>query len=351
MKKTNFLKIMSLALLFVIGLITSCSDDSSTPATSPTIEADSPIDANAGTEITFTGTLSDDAGIKSLTIVNEELGLNANLTTNDNPTTIPIEYSFTIPAATAEGSYDVVLTVTNISDLTSNTTVVVNVSVPVARALYIAGGIQWWAWDPGHAYEFAPDADDFGWYETILPSWPAYDDGAGNISRYDEFKILGQLDWGPDNWGLNASGAVINDESSIAFDLPPMDLNPAYYTVRFNLETLATEFTHLEDNTTARTDMSIVIDGVETALGANFYSYGEHLFGAESVVLDDEVEISFSGSGDYTVGFENGGARNEPISWTNMVVDGGASMTLSGQAGNYTILYDDFAKKAVIWKE
>lgn len=332
-------------------MISSCSEDSADPATPPTIQADSPIDANAGTEITFTGTLTDAVGVKSLSIVNADLGLDANLTASDNPTSIPIEYSFTIPAATAEGSYDVVLTVANTSDLTAQAVVTVNVSVPLARALYIAGGIQWWTWDPGHAYEFAPDSENFGWYETILPSWPDYDNGDGTFSRYDEFKILGQLDWTPDNWGLNASGAVINDDSSIPFDLPPMGLNPAYHTVRFNIETLETEFTNIPDNTTARTDMSVVIDGVETALEANFYWYGEHLFGAETVALDDDVEISFTGTGGYSVGFENGGARNEPISWTNMVVDGGSSLTLSGQAGNYTILYDDFAKKAVIWKE
>ena len=65
------------------------------------------------------------------------------------------------------------------------------------------------------------------------------------------------------------------------------------------------------------------------ALNANFYNYGEHLFGIDGLEFSDDVSIKFIGQntdwGPIDVGFEQGGEQEAPVSWVSTLEGDGSA--------------------------
>lgn len=97
------------------------------------------------------------------------------------------------------------------------------------------------------------------------------------------------------------------------------------------------------------------------------HGYGEHIFTKDGLAFSEAVSIKFIGQNTgwspLDVGFDetylvdadattDGWQTLEPVSWIpTKSGDGTADLKFIEQAGTYTVLYDHFAKRALIWKE
>jgi len=175
---------------------------------------------------------------------------------------------------------------------------------------------------------------------------------------------------------------MINAESSqpLLLDAASSSFYPAYFNLRFNPYDL--EYTVKEiDQSGFQTQETMFIVGSgftdypnldwnpEEAIPMerNPYGYGDQIFLAEGLNFSESVALKFIGQNDgwspVDVGFdenfiididENEGGYQvmEPVSWApTKSGDGTADLKFAGQAGTYTVLYDHFAQRALIWKE
>jgi hypothetical protein len=338
------------------------------------------ISASPGDDIVISGTITDGQGISSIHIVNPGVELDQLIEPQGTPLSYELNFSHTIPAEADLTVHKGTITVTN----TGNRAVTFNLNINLSgqeityEAMYVAGGVTWWTWNAEHAYMMIPDENDDNWFEIILPAWP--EDG------FNEVKFIGQLSWEPDNWGLvdntDPSQGMINDQSSqpILLDAAGSAYYPGYFRVRFNPYELTYSSEEVDQaGFAAQETMYIVGSGFEDypdldwnpeeaiPMERNPYGFGEHIFIVEGLKFSEEVSLKFIGQNDgwnpLDVGFDeayivdidpdNSGYQvTEPVNWLpTKSGSGSADLKFSGQAGNYTVMYDHFAQRALIWQE
>ncbi len=366
--KYNSGMLIGLIVWVMAAALIACNDDD-TPLDGPPPTSDdmvTEISAKAGEEIIFTGTIKDENGLKSFTITYTDWFLDNTIELTGNPTSYDLYYAFRVPADATEGEHIATVTATNFSNKSTSWEVTITIGGQREYdAVYAVGGFMWWwGWDyPDLAYEMLPDQSSPKWFETTLPVWGG---------DFNTLKFLGQPSWDGDNWGLVSSSdpglGMVNSATSEAIILDDKGLNPAYYHVRFNPSELRYTAEELVPNIPVQPEMFIVGNGFpdypaldwnpEEAIPmqSNYEGYGEHLYGISGLSFSDDVSIKFIGQntgwGPIDVGFMVGGEVNAPISWVaTQEGDGTADLKFKGQAGSYTIVYDRFAGRALIWKE
>jgi hypothetical protein len=338
------------------------------------------IVASPGDEITISGMLSDAQGLALIKLENAGIGLDVNLELSENPTEYFLEYKHLIPDDAELLVHKGNIVVSNISERSVTYNLEVNLTGQEITydQMFAAGGFQWWTWNAEHAYMMTPDAENEKWFEIDVHAWPE--------EGYNEIKFIGQLSWTPDNWGLvdnmDPGMGMVNNESSqpLIMDAASSLYYPAYFKVRFNPYDL--EYTVEEIDQAGfpvQETMYIVGTGFSDyplldwnpseaiPMERNPYGYGDHIFLIEGLQFSESVAIKFIGQNDgwgpVDVGFdedyisdidenESGYQVLEPISWMpTKSGDGTADLKFVDQAGAYTILYDHFAQRALIWKE
>ncbi|MFT6855658.1 MAG: hypothetical protein ACJA0X_001632 [Cyclobacteriaceae bacterium] len=358
-----------LSIAFV-ALLVSCSEEDEIPEGPPPAgEFMVTINAEPGQDVTFTGTVTDEIGLASITMTNTDLALEGNINLSDNPTSFTVSYNFNIQETIADGTYPVVIVVTNTANKTFSAEVNVVVETPEViitdayDAIWVAGGVLWWEWGTpeGNFYEMQKDTENDGWFEIVVPAWEGF----------NELKFLGQNAYAPNNWGLedntNPNSDMQNSEESQTILLPVNGKNPVYHTVRFNPNTLEYTAVELIPEMEIQETMYIVGSGFtdypnldwnpEQAIEMtrNPYEYGDYQFLVEGLVFSDDVSLKFLGQNDgwgpIDMGFA--GESREVLAPQNWVVlvegDGTSDLKFKDQAGTYTIYLDYFLKRAVIW--
>jgi hypothetical protein len=332
-----------------------------------------------GDEITFTGAISDVQGISSISMQNFGIALDQVIELPENPNQYDLNYTYTIPASADNAVHNGTITINN----TSNRSITLNMVVNLTGGdvtydnIYAAGGLQWWPWNAERGYTMLKDPEDDQWFEITVPAWPEDD--------FNQIKFIGQLAWVPDNWGLvdntDPSLGMVNAEDSapILLDAAGSNFYPAYFKVRFNPYNM--QYTTEEVDQTGfelQETMFIVGNGFtdypaldwnpEEAIPMerNPSGFGDHIFLIEGLQFSDNVSLKFIGQNtgwgpldigfdpDYIVGEQDGGGFQvvDPISWLpTRSGSGSADLKFTDQAGSYTILYDHFAGRAIIWKE
>jgi hypothetical protein len=334
-------------------------------ATPPTVNVTADFIALPGEEIVFEGTITDDQGLTHIKLLNSGIGLDHTIELADHPTSYELNYPYTIPVASEMKMHNGTMEVHNIADRTTTLSMKVNASGDdvVYENIYIAGGFQWWTWSPELAYPMDKDPADDKWFEVPVHCW----DG-----EWGELKFLGQLAWTPDNWGLidqaDPSKGMLNDENSATILLGANGGNPAYKKVRFNPYIMQYSVEDITDVVTPKTEMYIVGKGfpaypnldwnTEEAIPMtpNPWGYGEHIFLIEGLEFSDYVELKFIGQTtgwDYDAGFDVANQEvTAPVSWVKIKEGSGTKdLKFTDQAGTYTVLYDYYLKRALIWKE
>lgn len=337
------------------------------------------FNASPGDEITFTGMIADAQGISSITVRNAGIELDHTIEPAGFPNDYGLNYTYTIPASADNALHNGTITINNISNRSVTLNMTVNLSGEEAPYdnIYAAGGLQWSKWNPERGYTMLKDPEDEEWFEIIVPAWPEDD--------LNQIKFIGQLAWGPDNWGLidntDPSLGMENAEDSdpILLDAAASSFYPAYFKVRFNPYSM--EYTTQEVDQTGfelQEAMYIVGNGFvdypaldwnpEEAIPMerNPYGLGEHIFLIEGLQFSDNVSLKFIGQNtgwgpldigfdsDHIVGEQDGGGFqvSDPVSWLpTRSGNGSADLKFTDQPGAYTILYDHFAGRAIIWKE
>lgn len=362
-------------LLLSATFFAGCSEDEPT-GPPPTGTFTTPLAGAPGGKITFEGTATDENGIISIHLLNADLLLDKTIELPDKPKSYELDYEFEIPMETAIGEYQVTITVKN----KFNKSVESIVDVEVAdfanyEAIWVGGGVLFKGWDTpeGKFYEMQKDAANPGWFEILLPS----------RAGFNELKFLGQNGWEGDNWGVVdnsvANSPIQNSENSEPIILPDLGKKPAYYKVRFNPNKRTYTFEEIIPSGTAPTQMFIVGSGFTgypnlnwnpseaIPMTANPSGLGEWQFLAEGLVFSNDVALKFIGQNTgwspIDVGFdENYLVDNDlnsggwqilaPVNWkVTKSGDGTADLKFVNQGGSYTVYFDYFLKRAVIWKE
>lgn len=323
------------------------------------------FNATPGDDITITGTITDEQGISSIVLLNTGIGLDHTIEPEGNPNQFDLNYVYSIPADTPPAVHNGTVSITNIA----NRTVTFNMSVNLTgqevtyENIYIAGSFQWWPWRPDLAFPMDKDTENEGWFETSVHAW----------DEFDELKFLAQLDWEPDNWGLvdqnDPSQGMLNSVDSDPILLGADGGNPAYKKVRFNPYQEQYSVEDITETIEPRTEMYIVGKGfpqypdldwnpdAAIPMTQDPYGYGEHIFLIEGLEFSDAVDLKFIGQtdgwGPYDAGFDLDEQQvTAPVSWVKVVEGSGtADLKFTGQAGTYTVLFDYYLKRALIWKE
>jgi hypothetical protein len=362
-------------LLLSTTFFAGCSEDEPT-GPPPTATFTTPLAGAPGGKITFEGTATDENGIISIHLSNADLLLDKTIELSDKPKSYELDYEFEIPLETAVGEYQVTITVKN----KFNKSVESIVDVEVAdfanyEAIWVGGGVLLKGWDTpeGKFYEMQKDAANQGWFEILLPS----------RAGFNELKFLGQNGWEGDNWGVVdnsvANSPIQNAENSEPIILPDLGKKPAYYKVRFNPNKRTYTFEEIIPSGTAPTQMFIVGSGFTGYPNLNWNpseaipmthnpsGSGEWQFLAQGLVFSDDVALKFIGQNTgwspIDVGFDEnylvdndpnagGWQITAPVNWkVTKSGDGTADLKFVNQGGSYTVYFDYFLKRAVIWKE
>lgn len=196
------------------------------------------IGSPSGSTVTFSSDRSfdfsilfaDDDGLSSISLVSADLGVDRSITLEGETS---YQYQETLDIASDFGSFPLDITVIDISGNTSTRTITFIKEEIIGNFVYAVGGSTWNAWDPAKAMQMEEDGDNPGWFSLTL-----YGDGTKDNG---EVKFIGQLDWGPNNWGPESNteipatgestGSTINSDASGTLILPA-----GYSEVRFNPE-------------------------------------------------------------------------------------------------------------------
>lgn len=195
-----------------------------------------------GTEgdLTVNVDFADNTALASFTFISEGLGINESVSITGTTHNFTKTYDV---SAVANGTYASTVTVTDAvgNTATSSQEVVVDVELvnQYTGEVYAVGDLAWHGWNPVLALPMTKQSEDDGWYEITL-----FSPGGENVG----IKFVGQLDWGPYNWGLvssaNPSEGMVNNDASEKI----LVSQSGYHLVRFNPTTLQYEISVVDAN-------------------------------------------------------------------------------------------------------
>ncbi len=126
----NFMIIIS---IFVISVLAGCNDDNfqTYPNTPPVLQLTTEeLTIGLGASASIQGQVSDDFGVKFLTIFGGGLSINTQLdvsTRTQISDSYTLNYSFTVPPNTSAGEYTITVTAKNLTGQLSAKTIKVNI--------------------------------------------------------------------------------------------------------------------------------------------------------------------------------------------------------------------------------
>lgn len=318
----------------------------------PTVQFLTPINGTnhvIGNPLTVNVSAADNVSLKSLEVKSEILNLNDVLNFSNNETSYNYLEQIQIPAGIT-GNVTIQAKVTDMND---NVTVA-NVSILLSTSqvftqVFLVGGSTWYGWNPAKATKMWQSPQN----NQVFIAEFYYTTGSG-------VKLIGQLDWGPNNWGLNPnnSAQLINSQNSLEINFPDGD---GYYRVEFNPYQLQYTFQKLTINISERNNMYIMgkgfvgnnlnwnpADAIPMIRDVN----NPYVFSVD-LQFSNEVELKYLGQntgwGPYDAGFVNGGQMQLPINYVKGVVGGGTpDLKFTNQAGSYRIKYDYYLLRTTI---
>ena len=323
-----------------------------TDTTNPEINIMSPLSGSFyenGADIPFEISISDNFELQSLQVISESLNLNDTTEFSNSENSFTYTNTISVPD-NIEGTVLIEAIVTDGQGNTQTDTITINVGAEVVYTdMYIVGGSTWFGWDPSKATRMEQDSNDEDWFEVEL-----YYSTGNNI------KFIGQLDWAPNNWGLdpNDDTQIINAEDSEAIGFPEGD---GYYRIRFNPYTLQYTYETMTVDVEQRNEMYVMgkgytnfdldwspADGIPMVQDSN----NPYQFSID-IEFSDAVDLKYlgqnSGWGPYDCGFEVGGETSIPVNYVkNQVGDGTADLKFIGLPGNYRIIFDYFLLRTSI---
>ena len=170
------------------------------------------ISASPGETVNIKATVTDGQGIAHIIIQNQGVGLDEQIDLSGSELVYELDINFEIPSSIEVAVHKGQISVINVSGISTISNLNFNLTGEEVTytSLYAAGGVQWWTWNAERGYMMIPNNSDNAWFETVLPAWPE--------EGYNEVKVLGQLAWAPDNWGLldnsDPNSAIVNSEDT-----------------------------------------------------------------------------------------------------------------------------------------
>jgi hypothetical protein len=359
-------------IVLLMGL-TSCNKDEETDPQDlidPQITISSPatsVSISSGDEVSFDILFADDNALKSISITSSELGINIS----EGIDGLSFTYSNSITISGSEGSYEVVITATDVALNSSSKTISITIK-PEANfeTVYAVGDVTWNDWDTSKAMPMAADENNVGWFEITL-----YSDGndAG-------VKFIGQLDWAPNNWGL-VSSADPSQGMADADNSEKILLELGYHTIRFNPNTLEYSVTAIAETLpTPNGAFHVMGCGFKQADGTDIdlcwdpskaypmtqESRNPYLHKA-TIVFSDATDLKFNGNqawDELDWGFpevfeddpntedieEQKLAPAGELLWTSTAKEYGADWKFFDRPGTYELILDEYLGQAQIRK-
>lgn len=294
---------------------------------------------------------SDDKALDSIIVLNEVLGYEVKMKMPENSTNYNFTSSIDIPATGVEGAVQFeAIAIDKTGNSTKKYTTIIVGEKDIIYNMYAVGGSMWWEWDQTKATQMWKNPDDEDWFVLEFYYWEGYD-----------IKFIGQLDWGPNNWGTdpNDSSKIINSEDSGTIGFPDGD---GYYHVEFNPYTLEYKYEKMTVDVEVKENMYL--------MGSGFVGYDLDWNPADAIPMDkdgwenpyvftawvelsDDTSLKFIGQtdgwGPFDCGFEVGGETTLPVNFVKCkAADGSSDLKFKGQAGWYWITFDYFLLRATI---
>lgn len=305
-------------------------------------------DDNVMLKVDFT----DDKALDSIYVHNELFNLDMKMKMPEGTTAYNMEDSFDVPSDAVEGSQIIdIIAVDKEGNRTSASTAVIVGEKNEIHQMYAVGGSMWWEWDVSKSTQMWKDPDNEDWFVLEFYYWTGYG-----------IKFVGQLDWAPNNWGLdpNDNTKIINSEDSAPIDFPDGD---GYYRVKFNPYTLEYTYELMTVDVEVKSDMYIVGNGYpdypnldwnpDAAIKMDADPWGNPYVFTAWIQISDDTSLKFIGQNDgwspYDCGFVEGGEVQFPVNYVkNKVGDGSSDLKFKGQTGWYYITFDYFLLRTTI---
>lgn len=294
---------------------------------------------------------SDDKALDSIVVRNEVLGYEVKMKLPENTKTYNLTQLINIPATGIEGAvqFEAVAIDKTGNKTTKYSTIIVG-EKDIIYNMYAVGGSMWWEWDQTKATQMWKNPEDEDWFVLEFYYWEGYD-----------IKFIGQLDWGPNNWGTdpNDSSKIINSEDSGTIGFPDGD---GYYHVEFNPYTLEYTYEKMTVNVEVKENMYLMGSGFvgynlnwnpADAIPMEKDGWGNPYVFTSLVEFSDETSLKFIGQtdgwGPFDCGFEVGGETTLPVNFVKCKAgDGSSDLKFKSQAGKYLITFDYFLLRATI---
>jgi len=320
----------------------------------PEITFNSPVAGDSyskGDDLELNIDFTDDKELHTIQIANQDLGLDVNMTIDPGTTSYNYTSTISIPTEGVEGPVAIEVIVTDVTGNKKSSTLTILVGdADEIPAVYAVGGSMWWEWDVSKATQMWQDPNDEKWFVLELYYWTGYG-----------IKFTGQLDWEPNNWGLdpNGSGNIVNSQDSEVIEFPDGD---GYYRVRFNPYTLEYTYETMTPDVDVKNEMYLMGSGFvgsnldwnpADAIPMDADAWGNPYVFTAWVEFSDDVALKFIGQtdgwGPYDCGFVEGGEKNLPLNFVqNQPGDGSADVKFKNQAGWYWITFDYFLNRTTI---
>lgn len=321
----------------------------------PEIEIVSPAPGTSvakGDNVALQINITDDKSLDSVLVFNEAFGIDMKLKMDEGTTSYQIDDSFDIPADAVEGTQIIsVRAIDKEGNSTSGSSAVIVGEKNEINQMYAVGGSMWWEWDVTKSSQMWKDPDNEDWFVLEFYYWTGYG-----------IKFVGQLDWEPNNWGLdpNDETKIINSQDSKEINFPDGD---GYYRVKFNPYTLEYNYELMTVDVEVKNEMYIVGNGYpdypnldwnpDGAIKMDADPWGNPYVFTAWIQISDDTSLKFIGQNDgwspYDCGFEEGGEMTFPINYVkNKVGDGSSDLKFKEQAGWYYITFDYFLLRTTI---
>lgn len=305
----------------------------------------------AGDTVELNIDFSDDKALDSIIVINEVLGYEVKMKMPENTTIYNFTSSIDIPATGVEGAVQFeAIAIDKTGNKTTKYATIIVGGKDIIYNMYAVGGSMWWEWDQTKATQMWKNPNDEDWFVLEFYYREGYD-----------IKFIGQLDWGPNNWGTdpNDSSKIINSEDSGTIGFPDGD---GYYHVEFNPYTLEYTYEKMTVNVDVKENMYLMGNGFvgynldwnpADAIPMEKDSWENPYVFTAWVELSDDTSLKFIGQtdgwGPFDCGFEVGGETILPVNFVKCKAgDGSSDMKFKGQAGWYWITFDYFLLRATI---